>query len=399
MHMRFLFLFLLGPLSTWCQAWYRLPDFPGSKRDDGVAVTVNQTLYAGTGLQEGWSATIDFYAFDLLSMQWKPIPTMPHTTERQYGCAFAGPNCFYVFGGDGVGGPLNNLYKYDIATATWSLMASKPGNGLLAASCLAFGDTVVIAGGKVAGPGPLNQEVWQYILSKNTWEKKADLPFAPRWRASSAVLNQKGYLMFGIDSLNAFRKDIYRYDLTNDSWQKIADFPGSHGRAYSGMVSTGKRLVVFGGVDSLANLYNDVWYYNDANNMWIKEANLPASPRKGGMMGAIGNRVVYTCGVDGSGRLNESWITDIPLGISEERQTNTLVVYPNPCQDRITLSNTFQEDVFQMRLCNMMSQEVMPLQMYRSDDTIDIRFLPNGIYLLEWINRNNQKGVLKLIKN
>jgi N-acetylneuraminic acid mutarotase len=399
MHMRFLFLFLFGPLSAWCQAWYRLPDFPGSKRDDGVAVTVNQTLYAGTGLQEGWSATIDFYAFDLQSMSWKSIPTMPHTTERQYGSAFAGPNCFFVFGGDGVGGALNNLYKYDVATSQWSVMSPKPGSGLMAASCLAFGDTVVMVGGKIAAPGPLNHEVWQYIISKNTWIKKADLPFAPRWRASSVVLNHKGYLLFGIDSVNAFRKEFYRYDLPNDTWQKIADFPSPYGRAYAGMVSTGKRLVVVGGVDSLSNLFHDVWYYNDANNTWIQESNLPGSPRKGGMMGAIGDRVIYTCGADVTGRLNESWITDIPLGIAKEQQTSTLMVYPNPCQNWFTLSSTFQEDVFQIRICNMMSQEIMPLQMYRSNDAVDISFLPNGIYWLEWISRNNQKGVLKLIKN
>src|SRR6478736_6755967 len=82
------------------QVWMQLPNFPGVKRDDGIAVIVNDKAYIGTGLQE-WSATTDFYVLDLKSLNWATIPSMPYTSERQYACAFEGNNCFYVFGGDG----------------------------------------------------------------------------------------------------------------------------------------------------------------------------------------------------------------------------------------------------------------------------------------------------------
>lgn len=97
--MKLISLLLLLTSHGFCQVWSRLPDFPSTRRDDGVAVVVGNKAYFGTGLQEDWYATNDFYELDLSLNTWRSLPQMPSYTQRQYACAFAGNNCFYVFGG------------------------------------------------------------------------------------------------------------------------------------------------------------------------------------------------------------------------------------------------------------------------------------------------------------
>src|SRR5690606_30718918 len=105
---------------------------------------------------------------------WSRIADMPEGTARQYACAFTGNGCFYVFGGDN-GVPLTDLYRYDIATNTWSAMTSKPGSGIQGAVALKFGDKVCIAGGKTTA-GAISSEVWEYNMVADTWTQKTDMP-------------------------------------------------------------------------------------------------------------------------------------------------------------------------------------------------------------------------------
>lgn len=397
--MKHFFILLVLPCFLKGQAWFRVADFPGTKRDDGVSVTVNNVVYAGSGLQEGWSSTIDFYAFYPGTLTWSLIPGMPHTTERQYACAFPGPDCFYVFGGDGVGGALNNLYKYDIQTKVWTKKNSKPGSGLIAASCLSFGDTVVFVGGKTAGPGPLNSEVWQYVISSDAWIQKNPFPFTPTWRSSASVIHNKGYLLFGIDSLNRFRKEMYRYSLQTDSWQYMGDFPGT-GRAYAGMASTGKRLVVFGGVDSLNQLYKDVWQYNDVSDLWINAPYLPSDARKGGMLSTTGDMVVYSCGISANGRLNETWIMDVPTGLPEGEDVSRLHFYPNPVQDKLTIERRGELQPLKLHcLIRQLSSAVVVVTSELSESTeLDLGEVIPGVYLLEIWDETKKLRTEKLIR-
>jgi len=317
----------------------QLPDFPGLKRDDGVAVVVNNKAYFGTGLVE-WAITLDFYVLDLNDYSWSYGKAMPDNTNRQYACAFSGPGCFYVFGGDANGGATGNMFKYDIAANTWTAVASKPGNGLIGAACMNFGNKVIISGGRFQS-GKASAEVWEYTLSTDTWVQKNDYPFPGRWRAGATVHNNAGYLIFGRDTGGAFRKEFYKYTPASDSWSKIMDFPAAKGRAYSSLQVANTKLCVFGGTDTLDHFYKDIWYYNETTNTWLQGPDLPSTGRKGGMSCAYGENLFYTCGIgEGPTRLTETWKTDIPLGVKENHRSTVLSVYPNPSDGLITIGLT-----------------------------------------------------------
>jgi N-acetylneuraminic acid mutarotase len=400
--MRLVFIFLFFYNFYFAQAWLRLPDFPISKRDDGVAVVVGNKGYFGTGLQEGWSATIDFSELDFSTNTWSSVPNMPNTTERQYACAFAGNNCFYVFGGSGAGGALNTLWKYNITNRSWTEMTPKPGAGIIAATCFQFGNRVIIASGRLQGAGSINHEVWEYNLSTDSWQQKNKLPFDGRWRASGTVLHNFGYLLFGIDTFNAFRKELYRYDHNVDTWTKISDFPMAKGRAYACMEGVADKLFVFGGYDSTNIYYNDVWYYNDILNTWSPETNLPSFGRKGGMACVANNNFYYSCGISTSSRLNETWMTGVPLAIEKNEQESALKIYPVPTRDVLNIFlPAFQiySSEAEARVLNVLGNEVLRQQItigIRSQ--IDLRELNEGVYFVTLYSGNKLIGNKKIVK-
>lgn len=393
--MRITFLFLL-PFSVYSQVWVKLDDFPGSKRDDGVAVVVNNKAYFGTGLQE-WNATIDFRELDLNNYSWSTIPDMPHTTERQYACAFPGPNCFYVFGGSGVGGVLSNMYRYDIAQQTWSMAASKPSGGITGACSMSFGDKVIVCGGRFQG-GITNDEVWEYTISTDTWTQKNTPAFGGRWRASAAVFNGKGYLTFGRDSLDAFHKEMFCYDPTNDSWTQVSDFPGS-GRVYAAMHGGTHRIVVFGGQDTTGLYYGDTWFYTPPNT-WEPGPTIPAAARRGGMSCINVNDLFYTCGLlAGDQRNTETWKFDAPVGIREENAENGFSVSPNPCSETLNLVFNLNAAPKTVTLYSICGNEIKRESIgEKSLLSLDVSMLPRGIYILQ-VEEGKSRSTKKIIKN
>jgi len=396
--MKLLFTFLLSCQLLSAQVWNQLQDFPGIKRDDGVCAVVNNKAYFGTGLIE-WAATIDFYALDLSNYTWSTIPPLPNTTERQYACAFSGPDCFYVFGGDGFGGALTNMYKYDVVASTWTAVASKPGSGLLGATCMNFGDKVIICGGKFQS-GKASAEVWEYTIGSDSWVQKNNYPFAGRFRSGATVLNGSGYLIFGRDTDGVFRKELYKYTLATDGWIKISDFPDK-GRAYATLATANNRLCLFGGTDTLGKFYKDIWYFNAATNLWLQGPDIPAVGRKGGMGCAAGDKFYYSCGVgEGSMRLKETWMTDVPVGIDKNEYSVVLSVYPNPTEGPVNLSFKGQVPTqIQCSYSDIYCKELGVLNNLEDNSTIDFSELNAGIYFLKLYSENQLLEVKRIVKN
>lgn len=399
--MKSLFASLFFTQLVYGQAWVQLSDFPGTKRDDGIAVAVNNKAYFGTGLQE-WNATNDFRVLDLTTYGWSIIPTLPATKERQYACAFTGNDCFYVFGGDGVGGALSDVFKFEVNTMVWTSLSSKPGNGLIGASCMNFGDKVIIAGGKFQN-GKVSNEVWEYSLSTDSWQQKNNLPFAGRWRSSATVLGNTGYLIFGRDTGGSYRKELYNYQPANEQWTKITDFPQGAGRSYAALHTAKNKLILFGGIDTMGTYYNDIWYFDPLTTVWLQGPDLPAPGRKGGLSCSNGDIFLYSCGLGtGEQRLTETWMTDVPVAIQENNLSQSFAVYPNPGKDRIWIQ--FSEQHTQNKsiyytLSDLCGKELVTKKLLSQNEELDLSSLKEGLYLLAFFLEERLIEVKKVVKN
>jgi N-acetylneuraminic acid mutarotase len=346
-----------------------------------------------------------FFVLDILTRAWDSIADMPLGSQRQYACIFKGPNCFYVFGGDGIGGSLNSMYKYSIHSNSWSQVASKPGNGLIGASCFEFGDKIIISGGKFYGEGPVSNEVWEYSMSRDTWLRKKDVPYAGRWRAGSTVLNQKGYVIFGRDNNESLRKELYSYSPQADEWTKVMDYPHSNGRAYSSLQCLNDKLILFGGYDTLGTFYNEAWLYDATASNWSQTNTLPSLGRKGGMFCVAGNTYMYSCGIIKlDARIKETWLFELPYDIKDNESKTVFSAWPNPAHEQLTIQfpNKFAFEKFKYTLSNSHGQEIQNATFENSlfaPYTIDLNFLSEGVYFLKLFLANELIEVKKIVKN
>lgn len=379
---------------TRAQAWVRLPDYTGTIRDDGIAVVLGTKAYVGTGL-DPVSEMIDFKVFDFEKHEWAEIPAMPHTTERQYACGFGNDTALYVTCGRGPNSAIASTWRYSIAHQHWQVVTPKPGKGLMAAACFQFGNKIILAGGK-GNNDSINYSVWEYDIVNNSWQQKSNLPFPPVWRAAYTTLNGEGYLLGGIDSVSRFSLRLYRYSPGSDQWDLYDSLPAPRGRAYHAMQGSNNRLFVFGGFDSLKTYYNDAFIYDPVTKKWHSAPALSAEGRKGGMSFNDGRNFYYTCGSTASGiRLNETWMTDVPLGIDDLNNIkNTVVLYPNPAHTAITITSSDQR--YQtIQIFEMNGAKVYESVCSDKQQQIDVSNLAAGIYLVVLSSESETNKLLK----
>lgn len=122
-----------GTTSTDPGKWSTFSGFPGDKRQGGVAFTLNNQLYVGTGTNNGANAT-DFYAYDPQADRWaikRSLANISTSTDsydysavqRVNAVAFTVNNLGYVAAGSSTSGGSvrTDCYVYDPMADTWTL--------------------------------------------------------------------------------------------------------------------------------------------------------------------------------------------------------------------------------------------------------------------------------------
>ncbi|MCR9153582.1 MAG: hypothetical protein NXI09_05690 [Bacteroidetes bacterium] len=311
----FIFLLIGYCLNLHCQNWQALSPFPGTAVDDGLAFSIGDTAYFGSGLSPWFSAQHQFQAFNLVSETWQSVQDLPATKGRQYAVAFADSQYAFVFGGYAQNEYLNDLWRYNPAIDQWQEFSPLPDSGRSGASAFLIGDTAYIFGGKNRYNDALS-EVWAYALNSDTWTRKGDLPIG-LWRSSATSLRDTGWLVFGIDSNQYYRNELYSYNPQLDQWTLISSFPGA-GRSHASLLATEQNLVLAFGIDSLQNYYRDLWQYEPSSDQWLTLKDLPAAGRKGQMAIAHQNKLYFCTGINASNqRLKELWKFEAQIGLEE----------------------------------------------------------------------------------
>lgn len=174
-----------------------------------------------------------------------------------------------------------------------------------AASFMIDGDGYVCCG--YDGDERLN-DLWRYNVSSNSWTQRASLPeSAARNAAVGFSVNGKGYVTTGYNG-NTYLKDTWEYDPTSNKWTQKADFAGS-GRYYALSFSIGNYGYVGTGYDK--NYLKDFYRYDPVNDKWeIMDGtngmnSFSGQKRRGGSAFVI-NNIAYVVG----GQSNGSYCDD-----------------------------------------------------------------------------------------
>lgn len=380
------FFLLLSNLILHGQTWNQISDFPGLDRDDAVAFVIGNYAYIGTGMTTGWNNLDDFKKFNLNTETWESCASLPAGEERQYAAGFSHNGLGYLFGGYN-GTFLNDFWRYDPTSNSWTEILALPDEGRSGMSSFVIGDTAYILGGKTSGEGAID-EVWAYNLVSGTWTQKSNFPFGKRWRATAIQNGTLSLFGLGKDEVPASHNDFHAYDASTDSWSTIADFPGV-GRNYVAGVSHNNRLFAAFGVDDASNFYKDCWEYNPLLDTWTFVADLPDLDRKGGCIFSGANGIYYSTGIDKNyQRLTETWRLSLPLSVEEIDQVN-LKIYPNPTNGKVTVHSNFL--LVGVELYDAKGRLMMSLNEKQGIQTIDLDGFDNGIYVMKFRSESGNR--------
>ena len=82
----------------------------------------------------------------------------------------------------------------------------------------------------------------------------------------------------------------------------------------------------------------------------------------------------------------------------EIAKTSDFIVYPNPANDNIWIGNEFSEKALEVRIYDMVGKLLISKHGHPAQEALDIRDLPEGIFLLEAISEEGRRSISTFIR-
>ncbi|HEY8211681.1 MAG TPA: putative Ig domain-containing protein [Myxococcaceae bacterium] len=214
----------------------------------------------------------DTWLYSTATGTWtSPAVTGTVPTPRDWFAMAGVGSLVYVFGGQGnlFSGPvLNDLYSFNPASSTWSLLTPagpvpSPRYNLAGA---AVGTQFWICGGFDGLVSPL-EDCWSYDPASTLWIPRPAMPSARQGHAMAVTSSGSIYVFGGngfglLNDLLVFSGGVWTtVPATNPP-------PAREGAILAYESSTG-RLILFGG-QGIGFVYNDVWTFDPATNAWTQ---------------------------------------------------------------------------------------------------------------------------------
>ena len=171
----------------------------------------------------------------------------------------------------------------------------------------------------------VQNDLWRYDTSSNSWMQMADFPGVPRRDAVAFVIDSFAFVGCGIDDSSAWGNtlmDFYKYDPDLNTWDSIA--PYSNGTAYGvykavGITVAGKGYVTTGRYYGIP--FYQTWVYDPPLDTWIQKSDFPNFAGRNGATGfSINNKLYLTTGSDDNYYYNDLWEYDLALDVWTQKQ-------------------------------------------------------------------------------
>lgn len=384
-YMRLVFVIFFSQFATvsFAQFWQQLPDFPGNPRDDAAGFSIDDKHYCGTGRDDGFSCTRNFYRFNGTTQNWESGTPLPEGESRQYATGFAHDGLGYILCGDDCNGNyFSSFWSFNPVNEQWSSLPALPSAGR--AGCVHFilGDFLYLIGGK-NNSGMLH-EVWQYSFITQTWQEKNNLPIPGIWRGIAFSFGNAGYIAAGKTTATSWNSETWKYDPILDEWSIFQALTLGE-RSYVGSVQKDSCLYLFGGLDpngqSLTsfekinlNLFN-IEYLPDFNS----------NPRKGSVCFSHEGDFYVCTGIAGNIRLKETWkIEDVMYSKLIDEQM--VQIFPIPTSDELFLKVDplcIGEYIY---LMDARGSVVFKHRIQTNQDKLTLSHLPKGHYRIVYQN-------------
>ncbi len=275
-------------------------------RTSAVAFSMGGYGYIGTGADASNNLLNDFWRFDPVTSSWTQMADFGGTARYQ-AAGFSMELATGPFGFIGTGfdpSNTNDFWAYDPAGNTWVQRADFAGTARGAAVGFSTGTSLDTLGfiGTGYGNAPLN-DLWAYDPDADSWTQVSSLPTSGRYLATAFSTGSLGYVTTG--SLDgAPQQDLWQYDPNTDTWTSLAALPGE---ARSGAVAFALDGKGYVGTGFGNDLLRDLWRYDPTTDSWARRTDMPGYGRNSAVAFAAGNFGFIGTGYDGFTALNDLW--------------------------------------------------------------------------------------------
>jgi len=180
---------------------------------------------------------------------------------RKNAISFVIDNVAYVGLGIDFGyNELDDIWKYNKDTDSWSFLCQFPGGAREYAFVFVIDDKAYIGGGVHC-----SKAFWVFDQSSNQWEQKKDCPESTGYSGVGFSIGSKGYIL----SDEGFSEGhLYEYNPDDDNWNIKSSFPGYLN--YPTAFVTNQKAYV-----GISGYSREIWIYEPISNSWSLETIFP----------------------------------------------------------------------------------------------------------------------------
>ena len=219
----------------------------------------------------------------------------------------------YVFGGYSGVGRLNDVWKLDLQTYSWSQVECKgliPG-GRESNGAFSCGNRVMIFGG-YSGTAWLNDSHYFELSDPNsgTWSPVtlspgSGPPPSPRFGYAGAEMGGMVWIFGGYDG-STWLDDLHAFDFERGCWQLVESENSPTARSGQSFTALNGALWLFGGYDGSERV-NDMFVFKGGEWSHVKpRSSIPRARYLHGSVG-ISSSIYIFAGFSGNDRLNDLW--------------------------------------------------------------------------------------------
>jgi hypothetical protein len=237
----------LGSLSS---SWASDSNIDIGRVGPGMVSTPQGLLIFGGGGGPSGSIALDAASlYDPTGANTQDAATMLTPRKQLAYAADASGQAYAIGGVDNAGNNLTSVERYNATTNTWTSLAPMPASRSDAAAAFdGVGSIYVVAGSATAGGTTGTSTLYKYTIASNSWTALASLPIAIR--DAAAVFTPDGQLdVFGGISNGKTVAYVETYDPSSNKWITNTALPAPLSSAVA-VVDSLRRIEVIGGFNA-----------------------------------------------------------------------------------------------------------------------------------------------------
>lgn len=289
------------PPPTQLPRWVLKSPIPTAREGYGAAA-VDGTIYYIAGYHAGDTAINE--AYDTATNTWSFKASLPDD-PRSETVAVTDGVYVYLIGGRPVSLVGNDLWRYDPRSNSWTSLRPMPTARATEHVAVFHNGRVFVIGGRTfdAPGGGAISSVEIYDVVSDNWTAGSPLP-EPRADFGAVILNDKIYVIGGIDDAGTVQNTVFIYDIATNAWSSGSPMP--QGRASYAAGVCGSQIFVIAGIDSGFLLQNSNYAYDPGSDSWTVSVPIPNPTAEAQGASLPGGIYVVSGGIFGSGSFNQA---------------------------------------------------------------------------------------------